>query len=71
MTIFLYTSNAINLLRDEMCICLDDLQSHLISSAPTKLEFFRDFFDFLTKLNPPGNYVELVVDEHCENDDFF
>ena len=66
----LFSKKAEKLLRDEMCICLDDLQSHLISTAPTKLEFFREFFDFLTELNPPRKYVELEIEEYPENNEF-
>ncbi len=55
MAVSLLNTKSVNFLRDEMCICLDDLKSHLTSTSPDKLEFFREFFDFLTKLNPPSN----------------
>lgn len=71
MIISLFSSKAVNLLRDEMCICLDNLQRHLISTAPTKLELFRDFFDFLLKLNPPHKEVELGSGTYMENDEYF
>lgn len=66
----LFNSKAVNLLRDEMCICLDDLQKHLISTAPTKLEFFKEFFDFLAELNPPHKQAQPGKPEYDENDEY-
>lgn len=70
MTAHLFTSRAIILLRDEMCICLDDLQSHLTSAVPTKLELFGEFFDFLADLKPLHKHAELGSAEYYENDEY-
>lgn len=66
----LFNNKALSLLRDEMCICLEDLQSKLISDALTKLKFFSDFFDFLAELNPPHKNAELGSYEYDKNDEY-
>ncbi len=65
-----FSSKSEKLLRDEMCICLDDLRNHLISKAPAKLEFFQQFLDFITELKLPNDYYELGDAKYCENDEY-
>jgi len=65
-----FSKKAVNLLRDEMCICLDDLHNHLISKVPTKINVFREFFDFLSELNPLHKHPEPGSVEYCENDHY-
>ncbi len=64
------SEKAEKLLRDEMCLCLEDLGNHLESTVPSKLDFFRDFFEFLVELNPPNTAVELGSSEYFENDEY-
>lgn len=65
-----FSSKAEKLLRDEMCICLDNLRNHLISKAPAKLEFFQQFLDFIADLKPPHDHFEQGDFRCYENDDY-
>jgi len=65
-----FSRRAENMLRDEMCICLDDLRCHLASKVPTRLVFFKEFFDFLVELNPSHKNFELGSPEYYRNDEY-
>ncbi len=65
-----FSSKSEHLLRDEMCICLDDLLDHLTSKVPAKIGIFNEFFNFLAGLNPPHQSSELGSPEYYENDKY-
>ena len=67
----LVTAKAERLLKGEMCICLDDLSSHILLKAPEKLPIFRALFDLLTTLEAPHKDTKLGSSEYFENDDYF
>jgi len=58
------------LFKDRMCICLDDLSSHVSTKAPSKLEFFTEFLNFLADLSPPHECFELGDSRYYENDEY-
>ena len=64
------TSRAESLLKDDMCICLDDLKNHLTESAPNSVDFFKEFFDFLATLQPIHQVYETGSTEWSENREY-
>ena len=64
------SDKAETLLKENMGICLDDLENHLISKVPSMLDFFLELLDFLSDLKPPHNAFELGDSRYHENDEF-
>lgn len=50
---------AVILLKDRMCICIDDLSEHIHYKAQSKIIFFQRFINFLADLNPPHDKFEI------------
>jgi hypothetical protein len=67
---FKLSKKAENFLICQMCICLDDLANHIKRKAPSKLEFFREFLEFLAVLKPPHDNYELFDSNYHENEDY-
>ena len=57
-------------LSEEMCICLDDLQEHLIFQAPEKLNVLEQLLELLAVLKPPHDQYELGDFRYYENDEY-
>ena len=61
---------AVTLLKDKMCICIDDLAEHIHCKAQSKIIFFQRFINFLADLSPPHDEFELGDSRYYENDTY-
>ncbi len=55
----IFSEKGVKLLRDDMNICLTDLNKKILSDAPKHILFFKDFIDYMAEIKPPCSYGEL------------
>ena len=66
----IFTDNGIKFLKDNMSICIDDLNQKILSEASSKIMFFKKLIDFIITLKPPYDYLESSHLNNYKNRDF-
>jgi hypothetical protein len=68
MTPSIFSQKSESFLRDELCICLDDLANKILTDAPQETKFFKDMLDYYLTIKFPydmnSNLNEFEIEEN-------